>query len=64
MSVTNKAGQVLKNLRIEYGLSQQAVADRVTEMNGPSLCVRHYRRIEKNQMKPSVLLAIAIVFKN
>ena len=54
------AGQVLKNLRIEYGKSQQVVANEVTEGQGPSLCVRHYRRIEKGQMIPSVLLALSI----
>lgn len=53
------AGQILKNLRTEYGLSQRVVAERVSVL-GPSMCVRHYRRLEQGQMMPSVGLAISI----
>ena len=61
MEARERAGNLLKNMRLEYGLSQKGVADQVTEMGqGPTLCERHYRRIEKGEMVPSVLLAMAI----
>lgn len=53
------SGQILRNLRVEYGLSQRKVAENVT-YSGTSLCERHYRRIEHGQMTPSVRLAMAI----
>ena len=55
------AGAILKNLRLEYGMTQQDVADHVCAYpGGPDLCVRHYRRIECGLMTPSVLLSISI----
>lgn len=53
------AGQILLNLRHEYGLTQRIVAERVAVI-GPSCSVRHYRRLEKGQMLPSVALAMAV----
>jgi DNA-binding XRE family transcriptional regulator len=54
-----RAGQILRNFRIEYGLTQKGVAQQVSIL-GPTLCERHYRRIEKGLMVPSVLLAMSI----
>ena len=59
MNPNQLAGQILRNLRHEYGLSQRALAENVT-LSGTSLCDRHYRRIEYGQMQPSVRLAMAI----
>lgn len=53
------SGEILLTLRTEYGLSQREMAARVTAL-GVNLCERHYRRIEKGEMVPSVLLAMAI----
>ena len=53
------SGQILRNFRLEYGLSQKAVAEQTT-LAGVPCCERHYRRLEHNQMVPSVLLAMAI----
>lgn len=53
------AGEIILTLRTEYGLSQREMAKRVTALGTP-LCERHYRRIEKGEMVPSVLLAMSI----
>ena len=54
-----RAGEILLNLRLEYGISQRELAETVSDI-GPSLSDRHYRRIEKGQMVPSVMLAMTI----
>jgi len=64
MEAKERAGELLRNMRIEYGLSQKGVADQVNEMQTPgvTLCERHYRRIEKGEMVPSVLLAMSVCY--
>ena len=53
------AGSILRNFRVEYGLTQKVVAERAT-FAGASCCERHYRRIEHGQMTPSIKLAMAL----
>jgi DNA-binding XRE family transcriptional regulator len=53
------AGAVLKNLRHEYGMSQDYLAAAVSE-KGTHMTDRHYRRIEQGRVTPSVLLAMSI----
>jgi DNA-binding XRE family transcriptional regulator len=52
------AGEILRNLRIEYGLTQAEVALHVTALGKHTLCERHYRRLEKGEMECKVGLAI------
>lgn len=54
-------GTVLAALRLSLGLTQCAVAETVRNMgHGHSLSEPHYRRIEKNLVTPSVILAMDI----
>lgn len=53
------AGQILRSLRIEYGLTQREVAAHVSIL-GPTLCTRHFRRFEKGEAKPMIDMAMSI----
>lgn len=53
------AGQILETLRVETGLSQKGLCAIVSD-SGTPICERHYRRIIKGQMLPSVVLGMAI----
>ena len=59
MEPNERSGSVIRNFRLEYGLTQKKVAEMVT-VSGVSCCERHYRRIEHGEMTPSVRLAIAL----
>jgi transcriptional regulator with XRE-family HTH domain len=54
------AGEILFNLRTEYGLKQREVADHVTKLGKHTLSERHYRRLEKGEREPRVGLALDI----
>lgn len=51
---------VLSTLREAAGMTQCTVAETVRNMGRSSLSEPHYRRIEKNLVTPSVILAMDI----
>jgi transcriptional regulator with XRE-family HTH domain len=56
------AGEILRNLRLEYGMTQKEVAYQVgiLSFGHTTLSERHYRRLEKGLMEPKIGLAIDI----
>lgn len=53
-------GEILFNLRLEEGMTQADVANAISCTEGPTLSERHYRRIEKGEMTPSVTLGVKL----
>ena len=54
------AGTILLNTRIENGMTQKEVADEISSTEGPTCSERHYRRIEKGEMTPSITLGLKV----
>jgi len=53
-------GEVLRAIRLERGMTQTEVAERVRNRRIKTLSEPHYRRIEGNFTVPSVILAMEI----
>jgi DNA-binding XRE family transcriptional regulator len=55
-----RCGEILRNLRIDLGYTQNEVALEVSSCEGPTLSRRHYRRMEKGECTPSATLGCKI----
>ena len=53
-------GTVIASLRESAGLTQSKVAETVRNMKRSTLSEPHFRRIEKNLVTPSVIMAMDI----
>jgi len=60
MSRKKSPGTIIAALRENAGLTQCAVAEEVRNRRIVSLSEAHFRRIEKDIVKPSVMLAMEI----
>ncbi|MCK5479643.1 MAG: helix-turn-helix transcriptional regulator, partial [Gammaproteobacteria bacterium] len=60
MNSLKGAGTILKERRLDAGLTQSEVAEKVRNMKRVGLSEPHYRRIEKGTNVPSVQLALDI----
>jgi len=60
MSRKKSAGTIIAALRQNKGMTQTAVAEIVRNRGNAGLSEPHFRRIEKDIVKPSVTLAMEI----
>lgn len=55
-----RAGLILKTMREEEGLTQKQVVEIICSTAGPTISIRHLRRIENGYITPSVTLGLKI----